>query len=178
MSSEIPSRGFPGDLDRHPHDAATARHDAVAALSEVERRIINRLQLGVPLTPDPYGDLALELGLGVRELLDTLSSLLDRGILSRFGPMFQAERLGGALTLAALAVPEADFERVAEVVNAFPEVAHNYRREHHYNMWFVIACDRPGRVASVIEAITEATGLEVINLPKEEEFHVHLHLPV
>ena len=64
--------------------------------------------------------------------------------LTRFGPMFQVERMGGAFVLAALAVPEADYERVAELVNALPEVAHNYRREHALNMWFVLATETPG----------------------------------
>ena len=160
-------------------DGTTSAHvDVVAKLTQQERDIINRLQRGVPLTPDPYGDLAQELGITSRQLLDSLRDLLERGVLSRFGPMFQAERMGGALSLAAMAVPEHDVERVAAIVNACPEVAHNYQREHRFNLWFVIASDEPGRTAEVITEIEGASGYEVIHLPKEEEFHVHLHLPV
>jgi len=99
-------------------------------------------------------------------------------VLSRFGPMYHAERLGGGLSLAALAVPEADFERVIDAVNAFPEVAHNYRREHELNMWFVLATETPEAIDTAIAGIEAATGLPVYNMPKEEEFHVRLHLPV
>ena len=75
-------------------------------------------------------------------------------------------------------MPEEAFEDVTEAVNAFPEVAHNYRREHRLNMWFVLATETPERIAEVIAEIEAATGLPVFNMPKQEEFHVRLHLPV
>lgn len=147
-------------------------------LDTVDRRLINRLQEGLPLEPRPYAAVAGELGIAEGDLLYRLERLREGGVLSRFGPMYHAERLGGGLTLAALAVPEADYERVSDAVNAFPEVAHNYRREHPLNMWFVLATETPACIDEVIAAIEAATGLPVYNMPKEEEFHVRLHLPV
>ncbi|MFY0989193.1 Lrp/AsnC family transcriptional regulator [Halomonas sp. C05BenzN] len=149
-----------------------------ARLDAVDRRIINRLQEGLPLVDAPFAAVARELAIGEGALLYRLELLLRDGVLSRFGPMYHAERLGGGLTLAALSVPEAVFDRVSEAVNAFPEVAHNYRREHTLNMWFVLATETPGRIGEVIDEIEIATGLPVFNMPKEEEFHVRLHLPV
>ncbi|RCV88952.1 Lrp/AsnC family transcriptional regulator [Billgrantia montanilacus] len=149
-----------------------------AALDAADRRIINRLQDGLPLVESPFAAVAAELDLSEGELLYRLERLRDSGVLSRFGPMYHAERLGGGLTLAALEVPEADFERVTAAVNAFPEVAHNYRREHRLNMWFVLATETPEGIAQAIAAIEAATGLPVFNMPKQEEFHVRLHLPV
>ncbi len=149
-----------------------------AELDAADRRIINRLQDGLPLVESPFAAVAAEIDLSEGELLYRLERLRDSGVLSRFGPMYHAERLGGGLTLAALEVPEADFERVTEAVNAFPEVAHNYRREHRLNMWFVLATETPEGIAEVIAAIEAATGLPVFNMPKQEEFHVRLHLPV
>jgi DNA-binding Lrp family transcriptional regulator len=102
--------------------------------------------------------------------------LLTNGTLSRFGPMYHAERLGGALTLAAMQVPRARFEEVAAIVNALPEVAHNYARDHALNMWFVLATETPGRIDEVIVAIEQATQLRVYNFPKQEEFYVGLKL--
>ncbi|OUE40424.1 AsnC family protein [Billgrantia desiderata SP1] len=149
-----------------------------AELDDADRRIVNRLQNGLPLVERPYAAVAAELDLSEGELLYRLERLLEDGVLSRFGPMYHAERLGGGLTLAALEVPEADYERVTAAVNAFPEVAHNYRREHRLNMWFVLATETPERIGETIEAIEAATGLAVFNMPKQEEFHVRLHLPV
>ncbi|SFT35771.1 Lrp/AsnC family transcriptional regulator [Halomonas saccharevitans] len=151
---------------------------SLAELDGVDRRLINRLQEGLPLVARPYAAVAEALGVTEGDLLYRLERLRESGMLSRFGPMYHAERLGGGLTLAALAVPEPDFERVVEAVNAFPEVAHNYRREHALNMWFVLATETPARIGEVIAAIEAATGLPVFNMPKEEEFHVRLHLPV
>ena len=107
-----------------------------------------------------------------------MRGLLEQGVLSRFGPLYHAERLGGALTLAALRVPEAEFERVAAVVNGFPEVAHNYARDHALNMWFVVATERPERKDAVIRAIEAATGLPVHDMPKLAEYFVGLRLEV
>ena len=88
--------------------------------------------------------------------------------------MYHAEKLGGALTLAAIAVPEARFDAVAEQVNAHAEVAHNYAREHHLNMWFVLATEQPGRIEEVIAEIEAETGLTVYNMPKREEYFIGL----
>jgi DNA-binding Lrp family transcriptional regulator len=147
-------------------------------MTELERAIINGLQGGFPICERPYLEAAEKLGVTEDELIEGLRGLLDRGILSRFGPLYHAERMGGALTLAALAVPEADFERVADEVNAFPEVAHNYARDHGLNMWFVLATDRPERKAETIRAIEAATGLEVYDMPKIAEYFVGLRLEV
>lgn len=147
-------------------------------LDHVDRRLLNRLQDGLPLVARPYAAVAEELDIAEGDLLYRLERLREGGILSRFGPMYHAERLGGGLTLAALAVPEADFDRVTEAVNAFPEVAHNYRREHELNMWFVLATETPECIDATIAAIEAATGLPVFNMPKEEEFHVNLRFHV
>lgn len=159
-----------------PHHSLPA--DTLAELDAADRRLINRLQDGLPLVAAPYAAVAAEIGVSEGELLYRLERLLEAGVLSRFGPMYHAELLGGGLTLAALAVPEHDFERVTAAVNAFPEVAHNYRREHRLNMWFVLATETPERIGQVIAEIEAATGLPVFNMPKQEEFHVRLHLPV
>jgi len=110
------------------------------------------------------------------ELLSRLRRLLDERVLTRFGPMFQVERMGGAFVLAALKVPEADYERIAEIVNGFPEVAHNYRREHVLNMWFVLATESPVGIANATAAIEAATGLPVFAFPKEREYFVEMKL--
>ena len=147
-----------------------------AALDEVDRRLINALQGDFPLVAEPYRQVAEALGLDESDLLRRLDSLLERRVLTRFGPMFQIERAGGAFVLAAMRVPEAEFERVAAQVNAFSEVAHNYRREHALNMWFVLATATPQGISEVIAAIEAVTGLPVFAFPKEREYFVEMKL--
>ena len=143
-------------------------------MDALDRRIINELQGGFPLSDRPYAEVATRLGTSEDELIRRIDALLTDGTLSRFGPMYHAERLGGALTLSAMQVPEADFERVTALVNAHPEVAHNYAREHAFNMWFVLATETPERIDAVIGAIERETGLKVYDMPKLEEFFVGL----
>ena len=97
-------------------------------------------------------------------------------MLTRFGPMYDAERLGGAVTLCAMQVPEERFEEVAAIVNAFPEVAHNYERAHALNMWFVLATEPPEQIDATRRADRGRTGLAVLNLPKLEEYFLELKL--
>jgi DNA-binding Lrp family transcriptional regulator len=104
--------------------------------------------------------------------------MLEDGLLTRFGPMFHAEHLGGALSLCAMQVPPERFEAVAAQVNAFPEVAHNYQRDHAMNMWFVLATETPQALEATLSRIETQTGLRVFNLPKQEEFYVGLHFHV
>lgn len=157
---------------------APARGDGAPALDAIDRRIVNRLQDGIEIVDRPFAAVATALELTEAELLARLARLLETGVLTRFGPMYNADAMGGAVTLAAMAVPPAAFERVARTVNDFPEVAHNYERDHAFNMWFVIASERPERVAEVIDEIEARTKLPVFAMPKEEEFYVGLKLDV
>jgi siroheme decarboxylase len=145
-------------------------------MDEVDRRLINALQGGFPICERPYAEVATRLGLDEDDVVARLEQLLENGVLSRFGPMYDAERLGGGLTLAAMAVPEDRFEEVTGVVNGFPEVAHNYERTHELNMWFVLATERPERIGEVLREIEAATGLRVLDLPKLEEYFLQLRL--
>ena len=149
---------------------------APAALDELDRRIINALQGGFPISDEPYREVAESLGTTEAELLARLERLLAAKVLTRFGPMFQIERLGGRFILAALAVPEDRFAEVTELVNALPEVAHNYRREHRLNMWFVLATETPDGIADATRRIEAATGLPVFAFPKLREFFVDMRL--
>lgn len=145
-------------------------------MDEADKKIINHLQSGFPICESPYKQVADELGISENQLLERLQTLLGNGVLSRFGPLYHAEQMGGALTLAAMKVPIERFDEIAEIINAFPEVAHNYAREHELNMWFVIATEQPERLAQVIIEIEAQTGLQVYNMPKINEYFVGLKL--
>jgi len=147
-------------------------------MDNIDRELVNRLQDGLPACRRPFDTLADALGLPVNALLERIRRLLDEGVLSRFGPMFNAERLGGALSLCAMQVPGARFDEIAERVNDHPEVAHNYARDHRLNMWFVIATERVEEVAGIISAIERETGCRVYDMPKQQEFYIGLKLAV
>jgi len=145
-------------------------------MDSIDRAIINGLQEGLAVCERPYLEAALRLGLDEDELIARLTRMLAEGVLTRIGPLYQIERIGGAFTLAALHAPLADFERIAQQVNALPQVAHNYAREHDLNMWFVIATETPAEIAGVIDTIEQQTGCSVFNFPKSREYFVELKL--
>ncbi|KAA3629515.1 MAG: Lrp/AsnC family transcriptional regulator [Proteobacteria bacterium] len=156
----------------------TARAIYGADVDTLDRQILNRLQDGFPIVEHPFAAVAAELGVDESTLIERVRQLREDGTLTRFGPLYHAERLGGGLTLAAMEIAPDDFERVNEQVNAFPEVAHNYARDHRLNMWFVLATESPQRIDEVISDIEQVTGYRVYNMPKQQEFFVGLKFEV
>jgi DNA-binding Lrp family transcriptional regulator len=145
-------------------------------VDQIDRDIINDLHGGLGICERPYLQAALRLGLQEDELMARLTRLLQDGVLTRVGPLYQIERMGGAFTLAALQAPLERYDQIAQCVNALPQVAHNYAREHALNMWFVIATETPQEIEAVIRSIEGQTGCEVFNFPKLREYFVELKL--
>ena len=147
-------------------------------MDAVDRAIINGLQGSFPICEHPYAVAAEQFGIDESELLERLQRMLDNKQLSRFGPLYHAERLGGGLSLCAMRIPPEDFDRVTEQVNAFPEVAHNYARDHEFSMWFVLATETPEGIEQTLQDIEQVTGYPVYNMPKQEEFYIGLKFEV
>jgi DNA-binding Lrp family transcriptional regulator len=147
-------------------------------MDDLDRALINNLQGGFPICERPYAEVAARVGSDEATVIARIEGLLARGLLSRFGPMYHAEQMGGALSLAAMQIPAEDFERVTEIVNRQPEVAHNYERNHRLNMWFVLATETPAAQRETIQRIEQESGYPVYNMPKIREYFVELKLHV
>jgi DNA-binding Lrp family transcriptional regulator len=153
-------------------------------LGTVDRAVLNAFQGGFPVVERPFEPAAAALAdhgvdIGADELLSRVQELDDAGVLTRFGALINAEAIGGTATLVATHAPEDSYDEHAELINAHPEVAHNYEREHpHLNMWFVVSVAEEGRVEEVLAEIEAETGEETYNLPKQQEFHVGAKFPV
>jgi len=153
-------------------------------LGTVDRAVLNAFQGGFPVVERPFGPAAAALAdhgvdIDADELLARVQELDDAGVLTRFGALINAEAIGGTATLVATHAPEDSYDEHAEMINAHPEVAHNYEREHpHLNMWFVLSVAEEGRVEEVLAEIEAETGEETYNLPKQQEFHVGAKFPV
>jgi siroheme decarboxylase len=141
--------------------------------SPLQRRLLDEFQQHLPLSPTPYADMAAALAVSEAEVLEALGELHKKKVISRIGPVFKPHRLGVS-TLAALAVPPQDLTKVAAFVSNFAEVNHNYEREHHFNLWFVITAADAAHLRYVIAEIESGTGLSVMSLPMEQEFHINL----
>ena len=147
------------------------------ALDHIDRRLLNDFQQGFPLSARPYAEVGVRLGIGEAEVLSRLARLSAAGAVSRVGPVLAPKRVGVS-TLAAMAVPPGRLEAVAELVNAYPEVNHNYERSHRFNLWFVLTAPNRARLNEVLAEIALYTGIEVLDLPMIEEYHIDLGFPL
>ncbi|MBO3707958.1 MAG: AsnC family transcriptional regulator [Candidatus Accumulibacter sp.] len=136
-------------------------------------RLLNEFQRDFPLCPAPFAELASRLGVAEAKVLQGLEALRREGKVARVGAVFAPKRIG-ASTLAALAVQPAQLAAVAAAVNRFPEVNHNYEREHRYNLWFVVTAGSEGRLQATLGAIEQLAGLPLLRLPMLQEYHIDL----
>ncbi|WP_437269942.1 Lrp/AsnC family transcriptional regulator [Stutzerimonas balearica] len=146
-------------------------------IDALSRRLIDRFQHGMPLCAEPYRAMAEALGCSEDEVLACLQQLQAGGGLSRIGPVFEHSR-AGASTLVALAVPTERLEQVAERINRFPEVNHNYLREHRYNLWFVLTGPDRTHLDRVLAEIKADTGLVPLDLPMQSAYRIDLGFPL
>lgn len=147
-------------------------------MDDLDRALINTLQGGFPICEHPYAEVAARVGSDEATVIARIDGLLQQGLLSRFGPMYHAAQMGGALSLAAMEIAPEDFDRVTAIVNRQPEVAHNYARNHRLNMWFVLATETPAAQQDTIARIERESGYRVYDMPKIREYFVELKLHV
>lgn len=147
------------------------------AATDLPARLLDGFQRDFPLCPRPFAEIARRLGTDEASVLDLLRDLQAKGVVSRVGAVVRPHRAGWS-TLAAIAVPPARLDEVAALVSGYPEVNHNYEREHRINLWFVVAAPSRARVAAVLAEIAARTGLEVLDLPLLEPYRLDLGFPL
>jgi DNA-binding Lrp family transcriptional regulator len=149
-----------------------------AELTGQEKLVINSLQGGFPVCARPFAKVASQIGMDEQSLIGIITSLKERNIISRFGPLFDIQKIGGNFCLCAISTPPDAWEETAEQLNEMPEVAHNYLRSHEYNLWFVLAIETAEQLADTVAKIEQETGYPVLALPKEKEYFVGLTFDV
>jgi DNA-binding Lrp family transcriptional regulator len=143
-------------------------------MDKLDRTIINELQGGFPICERPFTGIAEQIGISEEQLIERIDRLTHDGILSRFGPLYNIERMGGHYSLCAMKVPEDDLPRVTDTINHYDEVAHNYERLHEFNVWFVLAVETETQKQHILEKIEKNTGYPVYDMPKINEYYVGL----
>lgn len=142
-------------------------------LDPIDARLLDEFQRNLPLVAQPFAAIARTLSLDETEVIDRLARLTASGAVARVGATVRPNT-AGASTLAALAVPEARIEKVAEIVGQEPGVNHSYLREHRWNLWFVATAPDAPALAASLSRISTATGLRVLDLPLLRAFNIDL----
>lgn len=145
-------------------------------LDVLDKKLLNLTQAGLPLVEEPYKELGQQLDISEAEVLERLHRLKDQNIIRRLGGVFDSRKLGYKGTLCALKVPFQRIEEVAQVINRYPGITHNYLRHHPYNMWFTVLAQSPQQVTKILGEITKETGIDdVLNLPAESFFKLKVN---
>jgi len=145
-------------------------------IDNIDRAILNRIQSDFPITPRPYLAIAASLGFSEEDVLMRIARLKQRGIIRRIGGNFVPEKLGFVSTLCAAKVPEDKIENFAGVVNRYPGVTHNYKRDNEVNIWFTFIAPSMAVIEQNLEKISRETGVtEILNLPSTRVYKIKAH---
>jgi DNA-binding Lrp family transcriptional regulator len=148
-------------------------------MDAIDRKLLNLIQEDLPITANPYKEVALRLGIGESEVLDRIGRLEAKGIIRRIGAVFDLRKLGFVSTLCAARVPEEKIPAFVATVNACPGVTHNYRREHEYNVWFtLIAPDEEELAASLAEIKRKTEIVDILSLRAVRTFKINARFEV
>ena len=154
----------------HPHE------DHQVEIENIQH-MLNQFQHNFPLSSTPYADMALQLGMEEQSLLALLKELKSSQIISRVGAVFKPNRVGVS-TLAAMAVPQHRLVEIADMISAYPAVNHNYEREHHFNLWFVVTTENKEHLNNTLADMEQKTGIVILSLPMEKDYHIDLGFPL
>ncbi len=142
------------------------------SLDEVDKKILNAVQLDFPIVHKPFEELGKSFGLSEDEVIRRIKRLCKDGAIRRIGPIISTKKTGGVSTLVAMKVPEARVDEVAGIINQYDEVSHNYLRPANYNIWFTLSSEGEERMREILSEIEEKTGCEVMNLPTKRLFKI------
>jgi len=147
--------------------------DTTTSFSTLEKHLLNDFQHDLPLSATPFADMAEQLGVSENEVLSTVRKLQDEGVISRVGPVFTPNRIGVS-TLAAMSIPAEELVCIARIVSAFPEVNHNYERDHEFNLWFVVTASSEEHLEIVLQEIEQHAEYPLMSLPMLEDYFIDL----
>jgi DNA-binding Lrp family transcriptional regulator len=142
-------------------------------MDQFDRQLLDLLQRDFPITDRPYAALGEQVGLVEDEVVRRVQTLKDAGLIRRIGAVFEPSSLGYVSALVAAKVAPQAIERVAEAADAFPEVTHNYEREHAYDLWFAVIAKSEERIQEIVDAVRRIEGVDAIfALPALRRFKI------
>jgi DNA-binding Lrp family transcriptional regulator len=142
-------------------------------INGLEQTLLNDYPRDFGLSSTPFAEMAEKNNTDTATILRKIKQLKSKGIIARVGPVFRPNTIGVS-TLAAMQVPLNQLKEIAELVNQYAEVNHNYEREHEFNLWFVATASDQQHLKSILRDMEQQTGIAVMSLPLVKEFHIDL----
>lgn len=128
--------------------------------SASENLVLDRIQKGIPCSPEPYAEIAESAGLTEDEVIQTVNTLREKKVIRNISAIFDARVLGYSMSLVAFQVKPEMIEHAAEIINSHPGVSHNYLRHHKYNIWFTLAEESPADFTKSAETLARKCHAE------------------
>jgi DNA-binding Lrp family transcriptional regulator len=142
-------------------------------LDNLDRSILNVIQSGFPVAPRPYEEIGRQTGLSEDEAFARVMNMKNNGIIRRIGASYDSRGLHFTSTLCSVKVPPEKIEQAVKVINRYPEVTHNYQRNHAYNVWFTLIAESKERIENILSEISAETGIgEIRNMPATKKFKI------
>ena len=138
--------------------------------------LLDALQDDIPLVSRPFDVIAGRMRIPEDDVMKRIRHLQEHGIVRGLSPVLESRHVGlAATTLVALRVPEEKIAAIARLINAYPEVSHNYRRDHSYPLWFTIAGKDEHRIRGIVQEIKLHAGIgeeDILELPTVRRFKI------
>lgn len=141
-------------------------------LDDVDKKILNAIQIDFPLVNKPFKELGKTLGLEEDDVIRRIQRLQKEGAIRRIGPIISTKKTGGMGTLVAMKVPPERVDEVAGIINEYEEVSHNYLRPANFNVWFTVSAQSEDKLNEILDELKEKTGCELRNLPTKRLFKI------
>jgi len=158
------------------------RPQQTANIDETDKKILQLLQDDFPLVEQPYKAIGEKLNLTENQTINRIKHLTQQGVIQKIGPVVNKTKIGKhATTLVALKVPSEQVTAVAQVINQYSGVSHNYLREHEYNVWFTLNSPTNSELETTLTEILQKTAVkakDMLNLPTRNCFKINVRFQI
>ena len=133
-------------------------------LDDIDQRIIQATQAGLPLVPEPYEVVAAQLGLSAKEVMDRLRAMQATKAIRRIGAVPNHYALGyKANGMTVWDVDDALVDELGERIGHLDFVSHCYRRprrlpQWHYNLFAMVHGHDRDEVMGYVAQISQILG--------------------
>ena len=139
-------------------------------MDKSDKELLDIIQYDFPLSSRPYKEIGDRLALSEDEVITRIKKLKEEKIIRRIGGVFSSHKLGYTSLLCSVRIPESEIDQAAEILNTYPGITHNYKRDHEYNLWFTLITESEAKKQRIIKEIEEKIGYPVNQFPAIKVF--------
>ena len=141
-------------------------------LDKTDIVLMNLMQNYFSLSKRPFEEIAEKMGIDVNNVISKLEKLSENGLIRKVGAIIAAKKIGFISILAAVSVPDEHIEKVAEIINSYSGVTHNYLRDGIPNIWFTLTEPNKEILEAHLNEIETRIQSKIIRLPAQKIYKI------